>query len=597
MISKRNFPLELGALATRLDSSSRTPHTPGGLSLLGGFLLACVVACGAPPEARIGTDLKFEISLSPDLETGPLDGRVILLISTAEEPEPRFQSLRSPNPPQIFGGNVGGIRPGESTMLDGGSRGYPLESLSGIPAGDYFVQAVFNVYTTFHRADGHTIQAHMDQWEGQQWNRSPGNLISSVTRVRIDPGTDDVVRLTLDNRIPPLEPPEDTEYVKHIRFRSEILSEWWGHDMDLGAVVILPAGFEEHPEARYPVVYWHGHFPATFRGFRETPPADGMTGQARTRAESQYRFFKEWVSGSLGRFLLVFMQHPTPFYDDSYAVNSQNNGPYGDARTQELMPRVESEFRAIGEPWARTLSGGSTGGWESLAWQLFYPDMFNGTWTFCPDPVDFRYFQLVNIYEDANAFYPGDGQSPWKRQSVRPWMRGVDDQVLLDQRDASHLEAVLGTKGRSGDQMDIFMGVYGPVAEDGYPELLYDKWTGAINPEVAEYWRENYDLRHILERDWETLGPKLVGKLHIYMGDMDTFFLDEATLLLEEFLEGTTDPYYQGSFEWGERAPHCYSGAAEFPGQTSYQRVLPLMRDRILSTAPAGADVTSWRYD
>ncbi len=597
MISKRNFPLELGALATRLDSSSRPPRTPGGLSLLGGFLLACVVACGAPPEARIGTDLKFEISLSPDLETGPLDGRVILLIPTAEEPEPRFQSLRSPNPPQIFGGNVGGIRPGESTMLDGGSRGYPLESLSGIPAGDYFVQAVFNVYTTFHRADGHTIQAHMDQWEGQQWNRSPGNLISSVTRVRIDPGTDDVVRLTLDNRIPPLEPPEDTEYVKHIRFRSEILSEWWGHDMDLGAVVVLPAGFEEHPEARYPVVYWHGHFPATFRGFRETPPDDGMTGQARTRAESQYRFFQEWVSGSLGRFLLVFMQHPTPFYDDSYAVNSQNNGPYGDALTQELMPRVESEFRAIGEPWARTLSGGSTGGWGSLAWPLFSPGMFTWTWSFCPGPVDFRYFQLVKIYEDANAFYPGDGQSPWKRQSVRPWMRGVDDQVLLDQRDASHLEAVLGTKGRSGDQMDIFMGVYGPVAEDGYPELLYDKWTGAINPEVAEYWRENYDLRHILERDWETLGPKLVGKLHIYMGDMDTFFLDEATLLLEEFLEGTTDPYYQGSFEWGERAPHCYSGAAEFPGQTSYQRVLPLMRDRILSTAPAGADVTSWRYD
>jgi hypothetical protein len=291
------------------------------------------------------------------------------------------------------------------------------------------------------------------------------------------------------------------------------------------------------------------------------------------------------------------MQHPTPFYDDSYAVNSENNGPYGDALTQELIPRVESEFRAIGEPWARTLSGGSTGGWESLAWQVFYPDMFNGTWTFCPDPVDFRYFQLVNIYEDANAFYPGDDSSPWKKTPVRPWMRGVDDQVMMDQRDASHLEAVLGTKGRSGDQMDIFMSVYGPVGEDGYPDLLYDKWTGEIDPEVAKYWRENYDLRHILERDWETLGPKLVGKLHIYMGDMDTFFLEEATRLLEEFLEETTDPYYGGSFHWGERAPHCYSGAPEFPGQSSYERVLPLMRDRILATAPPEADVTSWVYD
>jgi hypothetical protein len=293
---------------------------------------------------------------------------------------------------------------------------------------------------------------------------------------------------------------------------------------------------------------------------------------------------------------VVEIQHPTPYYDDSYAVNSENNGPYGDALTRELIPRVESEFRAIGEPWARTLSGGSTGGWESLAWQVFYPDMFNGTWTFCPDPVDFRHFQLVNIYEDANAFFPGDGRNPWKKDAVRPWMRGVDDQVFLDQRDASHLEAVLGTRGRSGDQMDIFMSVYGPVGEDGYPDLLYDKWTGAINPEVAEYWRENYDIRYILERDWERLGPRLVGKIHVYMGTMDTFFLDEATRLLEEFLEGTSNPHYGGWFEWGERQPHCYSGMPEFPGQNSYQRVLPLMLDRILATAPDGADVSSWRY-
>jgi enterochelin esterase-like enzyme len=559
-------------------------------------ILGSVLACGAPAETPAGTDLTFEISLSPEVEAGALDGRIILLVSTADEPELRFQRLRSSDPPQILGVDVEGLRPGESAVIDGGSRGYPLEGLSGIPVGDYFVQAVLNVYTTFHRADGSTIKAHMDQWEGQQWNRSPANLISPVERVRIDPGTANVIRLTLSTRIPPLEPAEDTEYVKHIKFRSDILSEWWGDEINLGAVVVLPEGFDEHPEARYPVVYWHGHFPSTFRGFRETPPEEGLTGQALARAESQYRLFQDWSSGKLGRFLLVFMQHPTPFYDDSYAVNSENNGPYGDALTQELIPRVESEFRAIGEPWARTLSGGSTGGWESLAWQVFYPDMFNGTWTFCPDPVDFRHFQLVNIYEDVNAFYPGDGRSPWKRTPVRPWMRGVDDQVFMNQRDASHLEAVLGTRGRSGDQMDIFMSVYGPVGDDGYPELLYDKWTGAIDPGVAEYWRENYDLRHILERDWETLGPKLVGKLHIYMGDMDTYFLDEATRLLEEFLEGTTDPYYQGSFDWGERAPHCYSGAAEFPGQTSYQRVLPLMMDRILRTAPAGGDVTSWRY-
>ena len=563
--------------------------------ILGGFILAATLSCGAPDQGPAGTDLRFEVSLSPELGSDPVDGRVLLLLSTAGEPEPRFQRVRGPNPTQIFGVDVEGLQPADVAIIDAGTRGYPLEGASEIPPGEYFVQAVLNVYTTFHRADGHTIKAHMDQWEGQQWNVSPGNLMSRVERVRVDPGRDDVIRLTLTDRMPPIDPPQDTRYVKHIKFRSEILSEWWGHDMNLGAVVVLPGGWEDHPEARYPVVYWHGHFPASFSGFRETPPGPELTGGPRARAESRYRFFQEWESGSMGRFLLVFMQHPTPFYDDSYAVNSENNGPYGDALTQELMPRVEEEFRGIGEPWARTLSGGSTGGWESLAWQVWYPDMFNGTWTFCPDPVDFRYFQLVNIYDDVNAFYPF-GDSPWKKTPVRPWMRGVDDQVIMNQWEASHLEAVLGSRGRSGDQMDIFMSVYGPVGDDGYPRLLYDKWTGDIDREVADYWRENYDIRHILERDWQTLGPKLVGKLHIYMGTMDTFFLDEATRLLEIFLESTTDPYYGGSFEWGEREPHCFSGAAEYPGQTSYQRVLPLMRDHILRTAPRGADRTSWRY-
>jgi hypothetical protein len=556
-------------------------------------LAAGVSIASSAPYARGAERLRFEIELGEGLSEEPLDGRVILLVSTDSSSEPRFQRLRSPFAPAIFGIDVEGLDVGDATVIGNETRGWPLEQVSQIPVGEYFVQAVLNVYTTFHRADGHTIKAHMDQWEGQRWNVSPGNLYSEVQRVRIDPTSGQTVRITLSQVMPPIDPPEDTKYVKHIKFRSEILSEWWGHDMYLGAVVLLPEGFDERSSARYPVVYWQGHFPRTFSGIRETPPPPELTGRARQRAESAYRFYQDWVSGELGRFLIVLLQHPTPFYDDSYAVNSANNGPYGDALTQELIPRVESEFRALGEPWARTLSGGSTGGWESLAWQVFYPDMFNGTWTFCPDPVDFRYFQLVNIYEDDNAFYPN---GTFKTTPVRPWQRDVDDQVYMNQMDASHLEAVLGSKGRSGDQMDIFMSVYGPVGDDGYPRLLYDKWTGEIDKGVVEYWRENYDLRHILERDWATLGPKLVGKLHIYMGDTDTYYLEEATRLLEQFLENSRNPYYGGSFHWGERQPHCYTGAAEFPGQSAYHRVLPEMRARILATAPRGADTRSWRY-
>jgi len=550
------------------------------------------------------SSFRFEILVAPELSAEPLDGRVLLIVSRGGNEEPRFQVGRGLNSQPLFGVDVNGFaasesrgfvmqqrevidsagntsvvpvrtymeRGGQPAIVDAMTRGWPIESISQIPAGDYTVQAVLNVYTTFHRADGHTIKAHMDQWEGQHWSRSPGNLYSDPQKVHIDPSVAAPIRITLNRKIPPLGVPPDTEYVKHIKFKSDILSKWWGHEIDLGAIVVLPEGFDSHPNAHYPVAYNQGHFPTNF-----------------TLTD---RFLEDWKSGTLGRFIVVLMQHPTPFYDDSYAVNSANNGPYGDALTQELIPRVEKEFRAIAQPWARVVYGGSTGGWESLAWQVFYPDTFNGTWTFCPDPVDFRYFQMVNIYSDKNAFYPN---SPWKTEPVRPWQRTPDDQVLMSEKDASHLEEVLGTKGRSGDQMDIFNAVFGPVGGDGYPKLLYDKWTGEIDHTVAQYWKEHFDLRAVMERDWKTLAPKLDGKLHLYVGEMDSYYLEEAAFLLRDFLE-KAEPRVSYTFEVGERAPHCYAGKPEYPGQRPEQRILPQMLDRILKTAPAGADTRSWRY-
>ncbi len=282
---------------------------------LGGLLSAVMVgalSCGAAAPG-----FRFEIIVPIEMADGPVDGRILLLVSESDDPEPRFQRLRSLDTPLIFGVDVEGLTPGEPAIVDATALGFPIESIAEIPAGDYFVQAVLNVYTTFERADGHTIKAHMDQWEGQHWNRSPGNLYSPVGRLAVDPASDGAVSISLTEEIPPIEPPEDTEYVKHIKFRSDILSDWWGHDIDLGAVVVLPDGFDEHPEARYPAVYWHGHFPRTFTGFQEEPPDPELTGAARERAEGRYRFFQDWVSGELGRFLIVLMQHPTQFYDDS----------------------------------------------------------------------------------------------------------------------------------------------------------------------------------------------------------------------------------------------------------------------------------------
>jgi enterochelin esterase-like enzyme len=557
------------------------------------LVVACILAAaGASLESQAARPVRIEVTVPAALEAGPVDGRVILAISRRETPEPRLAQMRGNNAQPMFGVDVNGLKAGQPAVFDAATRGWPVESLRDLPPGDYFVQATLNRYTTVTRADGHTIKVHLDQGEGQDYRTSPGNLVSGVQKARIDPKVGGVIKVAFARKNPPIDPPQDTKYIKHIKFRSDILSKWWGTDISLGIVALLPEGWAEHPDAHYPVIYNQGHFPRTFSGFRETPPDPNASEAQKRQQASAYRFYQDWVAGVMGRVVIVLIQHPTPFYDDSYAVNSANNGPYGDALWQELVPRVEREFRGIPQPWARMTYGGSTGGWESLAWQVFYPDRVNGTWTFCPDPVDFRYFQMVDIYKDDNAFY---SPSEWKKTPARAWQRGLDDQISMSQFDASRLEEVLGTRGRSGDQMDIFMSVFGPVGPDGYPKLLYDKWTGVIDKSVVGYWRDNYDLRYILERDWKTIGPKLVGKIHIFIGDQDTYLLEEAAFKLQEFLEGTTAPYYAGSFDIGKRQPHCYSGAPAFPGQRAEQRFFPRMIERMLMTAPAGADLT-WRY-
>lgn len=560
------------------------------------LLLPALQACAPASAGR--TRLRFEISFPASLRAQPVDGRVFLMIARNDNREPRFQVAEWTGGQPFFGVDVDGLRPGQAAVIDGTTLGYPIERIADIPAGDYYVQGLLNVYTTFHRADGHTLKMHMDHWEGQRWNVSPGNLLSDVQRVHIDPVQGGTIHINLSKIIPPIDPPPDTKYVKHVKIKSELVSKFWGHDMDVGAVVVLPPGFDQHPGAHYPVAYEQNHFRRTFTSWRENPPDPKATGRDSTAQLYRYRFYRDWVSGRLPKMLIVIPQHPNPYYDDAYAVNSANIGPYGDAITRELIPYVEKKFRAIGKPWARSLFGGSTGGWESLASQIFYPDFYNGTWTFCPDPVDFHYFQLIDIYNDSNAYYPNND---WRHDFVRPGMRGLDNQVLATYHDMSWLEAVLGTHGRSGQQLDVFQAVFGPEGPDGYPHLLYDKATGKIDKTVVDYWRDHYDLTHILRRDWPTLGPKLEGKLHLFVGENDTFYLEEAAYLLHAFLDSTRTPPWGGTWDLGDQWPHCYTGANR-PGEprivsslTMYQRILPLIAQHMLKTAPKGADM-SWRY-
>jgi hypothetical protein len=536
---------------------------------------------------------------------GPLDGRLLLLLSTNPAQEPRFQITDSLNTQIVFGVDVENWNPAKPALVDARAFGYPYRSLKDVPPGEYTVQALLHKYETFRRADGHTVKLPMDRGEGQQWNRAPGNLYSTPRKITIAARRAGRIPIVLDQVIPPIPEPADTKYVKHIRIRSELLSKFWGRDMHLGAHVLLPEGFEENPSARYPLMIFHGHFPADFDGFRPEPPDPDLKpdyserfrihGYNRIVQQEAHDFYKQWISPGFPRFLVIEIQHANPYYDDSYAVNSANLGPYGDAIMKELVPEIERRFRGVGEGWARFTYGGSTGGWEALAVQMFYPDDFNGAFAACPDPIDFRAYTLVDLYKDKNAYFYDAPHVRLLRPGKRDWL----GQISATLRDMNYYELALGSRGRSGQQWDIWEAVFSPVGPDGYPKRIWDKETGVIDRSVAEHWRENYDLRHILQRDWARLGPKLQGKIHIYCGDMDNYYLNNAVYLMEEFLKSTANPHYDGEVAYGDRAEHCWNGDPTLPNHISRLRYhtmyLPKIRERIRRTAPAGAPLVNWR--
>jgi hypothetical protein len=544
---------------------------------------------------RAASGLRVEISFPSSVQAQPLDGRVFLMVSTDGSQEPRFQISDEPDTQQFFGIDVDGMRPDSPVVIDGSVLGYPLDSIDQLRSGDYFVQALLNVYTTFHRSDGHTVKLPMDQGEGQQWNQKPGNLYSAPQRVHLDPGSGTTLHIRLMQRIPPISPPHDSTYVKHFQIKSRLLSAFWGAPMYLGAIVTLPPGWDTHPNARYPLVIEHGHFTHDV-AFQTSAPGPELTGEARTAAQYHYQHYLNWSEGRLPKVLMLRIQHANPYYDDSYAVNSANLGPYGDAVTQELIPEVERRFRGIGQPWARAMFGGSTGGWETLGAQVFYPDYFNGAWCLCPDPVDFRAYQIVDVYHDRNAHWL---EGPFSRLP-RPNERKPDGTVTQTMDRSVRRELVLGTHGRSGDQFDIWQAVFGPVAADGYPQEIWDQRTGVINHAVANYWREHYDLRYVMARDWTTLGPKLSGKLYFAVGEMDSYYLNNAVHLMQDFMETTQNPHYVPAFDYGPRMPHCWTGGKGMSflvsELTTTDRLLPQITDHMLQTAPPGADISSWRY-
>jgi Putative esterase len=568
------------------------------------YLLSLVVglAClflGLFSNGVIAEPLRqVDVKLHAKLHNGPVTGRVFLLITDRSDVEPRsvtsFTYVYYFNQPRkaddfpfdyapFWGQDVQGLRPGESVILGGGEEGYPYKTLQDLPPGDYFVQALLHLYTQVKPAHGKTIWLPMDQWEGQQFHLSPGNLVSKTQKISVKKGRGFKLKLTLDNRIPLIATPVDTQYVKHIKFKSERASKFWGKSMSVGMHVTLPKGYDEHPDAHYPVVYRMGHF---LEQYSINLPTDDKPSKAENL------MLKGWLAEDTPRFITVTLFHPTPFYDDSHFVNSDNTGPWHDVLMEELIPYLEKHFRVIDKPYARVMYGGSTGGWISLNTQVKNPDFFGGAWVYCPDPIDFREMFGINLYEDSNAFVEED--FVWQKPE-RPFSRSVTGRTRMTLRQFSQFSAALGSHSRGGEFVDNYAAMYGPVGDNGYPVPIWDHQTGAINRAVIEQWRDRgFDLRHYLETHWPTLGPKLEGQLQFLCGDMDQFYTNVAMYLMEEFLESTKAPYYGGSFRFGRpKIGHTFDGIGLDPWPWA---MFKEMAEHIKQRAPEGEDTRQWNY-
>ncbi|MGO8678544.1 MAG: alpha/beta hydrolase-fold protein [Limisphaerales bacterium] len=476
--------------------------------------LSALAAHAASPSG-----LRFNVTIAPSLAATPQDGRLFVILDRSDDPEPRFAlDHTGPNIPPVLARDVSAFAPGTAIVVDESAFAFPITNLAALSPGDYYVQALFDSNTDLRSPN------------------APGNLYSKPQRVQVNGARNQTVALELAQRVPPEQLPAETSLVKFVKIRSGLLSQFHRRPIFLRAGIILPRDYHDQPSRRYPLWVRIGGLNTRYADVNEL-------------MAEQSEFRKTWLDAGTPALILLQLDGAGP-YGDPYQVNSANNGPYGDALVQELIPFVESHFRALAQPHARFLSGTSTGGWVSLALQVFYPDFFNGAWSSCPDPVDFRAFELVNIYRDDNAYADPLGNE-------RPSERDAQGNVILTMRQEVGLENLLGPANsftRSGQQWGEWNAVFSPRGPDALPLPLWDPKTGKIDHAVARQW-EKYDLRLVLEQNWTTLGPKLRGKLHLAAGESDQFFLNNAAHLLGEFLS-RADPPFGGKVVFGPGKLH-----------------------------------------
>ena len=443
--------------------------------------------------------LHFTLTYDPAI-TDSFTGRVYVLLNRSgggggRGGEPRFGPGWFSNEP-IFSLDVINWKPATPLIIDDAALSYPT-NLSNVPQDEYNIQAVMR-----RNLDSPAI------------GTAPGTAYSTPAQNRVGGGINGNIDLRIDKKVPPQSPPKDTERIKYAELRSNLLSSFFHRDITMRASIILPNHYNDDPKRQYPGMYWIGGFGSDHRDYR---PINS-----------------QWERTGLADHIIRIVLDPSCYGGHHVFADSENNGPRGQALIEEFIPYLEKTFRLVASPDARFLSGHSSGGWSSLWLQVAYPDFFGGVWSIAPDPVDFRDFQRIDLYQPGiNMYFDDQGaQRPIARQGGRPFYY---------YQPFAKAEVPYG----DGGQLRSFEWVFSKRTPDksktnaGQPEMLFDRDTGLVNAQVAESWKR-YDIRLILEQNWPVLGPKLSGggKLHVFVGDEDTFYLDGAVKLLKESMEG-----------------------------------------------------------